>query len=319
MRACFCASAAVAGGDRGEALRQLAIAAPAPAVAPAFEQRARRADDPAIEQPQRHAEQDQRQTTATSSTPTLVSSRQPRHCDGDGARPFGEPHRGQHQRQRRRANQISVRRKVIAVPRAPSRATPCAASWSTACWAARCASARASQSAVAREVCGRQRLHQLDGLARGRRPSARPRRARAWLRPNRPPRRRRPGAATPDALACRAAAGRRNCRPDRRPWPALAMAGKSAARLAREATPLCGHGLQRRDQLAELVLVVLRERRRAGRDRWRRAGRPQRRADAGGNADHRRARAAASAFCSSAFMRLDAALVFSTDSASAFA
>ena len=87
---------AVAGGDRGQALGQLAIAAPAPAVAPAFEQRARRADDPAIEQPQRRSpsrisddDGDQQHADAGVEAPAA-------QFGGDGARPLGQPHRAQH-------------------------------------------------------------------------------------------------------------------------------------------------------------------------------------------------------------------------------
>ena len=86
---------AVAGGDRGQPLRQLAIAALLAALAPAFEQGERRADDPAIEQPaadaepDQHHERDQQHADAAVEPPALPFG-------GDRARPLGQPHGHEH-------------------------------------------------------------------------------------------------------------------------------------------------------------------------------------------------------------------------------
>src|SRR6185436_17411529 len=74
--------------------------------------------------------------------------------DGDVARPLCEPHRAQHRDGGEREPDQGTQIGHSPYRALPSRATACAASWSTARWAARCASARASQSAVARDVCG---------------------------------------------------------------------------------------------------------------------------------------------------------------------
>ena len=177
---------AVAGGDRGQALRQLAIAAPAPALAPAFEQRARRADDPAVEQPQRRRRPGSATTTATISTPTLVSSRQPRHSavtvPGRSA-----SHTAPSIATAATTNQISVRSDGhrITAPR-PAGRRPAPRAGRRRVGRRDAPRRAASQSAVALVGLRRQRLHQLDRLGEVAGLRAPLRRAPAWPRPNRP-------------------------------------------------------------------------------------------------------------------------------------
>src|SRR6185312_12916455 len=159
--------------------------------------------------------------------------------DGDGARPLGEPYRGQH---RDRGQHEPDQRADEGHQRAlPNRATPCAASWSTACWAARCASARASQSAVAREVCGGSDF--TSSTALGRSPAFTAASARASLASTESPATSAPTRRSDTTLLSLPS---RRCQNESSARSsaiaALAIAGNEAARLAREATPLAATG-----------------------------------------------------------------------------
>ena len=182
-----------------------------------------------------------RKTTATSSTPTLVSSRQPRHSTvtlpGRSA-----SHTAPSIATAAMANQISVRSKVMRITaRCPAARPP----------ARRAGRPRAGRRDAPRHGPASRRWRARSAAAatsparrpwQDRRPGSPLRRARAWPRPNRPgtsaPMRRsetRP-FSLPSSRCQKESSARSSAS------AALAIAGNDAARLAREATPFAAMG-----------------------------------------------------------------------------